>query len=92
MVENEHIRPFWISTTATSKVHKVSVEVDTGAACNVMPVYLFSKIFGNKHPEFSNARIQAYGGMPIGVLRGGGGARGPWLYASLQGIVIYKLL
>ena len=43
VMESEHIRPLWISTTATSQVHKVSVEVDTGAACNVMPVYLFSK-------------------------------------------------
>ena len=46
-IESEHIRPLWISTTATSQV---SVEVDTGADCNVMPVYLFSKIFGNKQP------------------------------------------
>ena len=46
----------------------MSVEVDTGAACNVMPVYLFSKIFGNKQPESSNARIQAYGGMPVTIV------------------------
>ena len=68
VMESEHIRPLWISTTATSQVHKVSVEVDTGAACNVMPVYLFSKIFGNKQPESSNARIQAYGGMPVTIV------------------------
>ena len=48
VMESEHIRPLWISTTATSQVHKVSVEVDTGAACNVMPEYLFSKIFGSQ--------------------------------------------
>ena len=42
-MESEHIRPLWISTTATSQVHKVNVEVDTGADCNVIPVYLFSK-------------------------------------------------
>ena len=29
-MESEHIRPLWISTIATSQVHKVSVEVDTG--------------------------------------------------------------
>ena len=68
VMESEHIRPLWISTTATSQVHKVSVEVDTGAACNVMTVYLFSKIFGNKQPESSNARIQAYGGMPVTIV------------------------
>ena len=68
VMESEHIRPLWISTTATSYVHKVSVEVDTEAACNVMLVYLFSKIFGNKQPESSNARIQAYGGMPVTIV------------------------
>ena len=67
-MESEHIRPLRISTTATSQVHKVNVEVDTGADCNVMPVYLFSKIFGSKQPESSDARIQAYGGMPVTIV------------------------
>ena len=53
VMESEHIRPLWISKTATSQIHKVSVEVDTGAACNVMPEYLFSKIFGSQQPESS---------------------------------------
>ena len=35
-MESEHIRPLWISTTATSQVHKVNVEVDTGADCNML--------------------------------------------------------
>ena len=67
-MESEHIRPLWISTTATSQGHKVNVEVDTGADCNVIPVYLFSKIFGSKQPESSDARIQAYGGMPVTIV------------------------
>ena len=67
-MESEHIRPLWISTTATSQVHQVNVEVDTGADCNVMPMYLFSKIFGSKQPESSDARIQAYGGMPVTIV------------------------
>ena len=66
-MESEHIRPLWISTTATSQVYKVNVEVDTGADCNIIPVYLFSKIFGSKQPESSDARIQAYGGMPVTI-------------------------
>ena len=67
-MESEHIRPLCISTTATSQIHKMSVEVDTGAACNVMPEYLFSKIFGSQQPESNNARIQAYGGMPVTIV------------------------
>ena len=67
-IESEHIRPLWISTTATSQVHKVNVEVDIGAECNVMPVYLFSKIFGSKQPESSDAGIQAYGGIPVTIV------------------------
>ena len=69
-MESEHIRPLWISTTATSQIHKVSVEVDNGAACtsNVMPEYLFSTIFGSQQPESSNARIHAYAGMPVTIV------------------------
>ena len=67
-MESEHIRPLWISTTATSQVNKVNVEVDTGADCNVIPVYLFSKIFRSKQPESSDARIQAYGRMPVTII------------------------
>ena len=67
-MESEHIRPLWISTTATYQVHKVSAEVDTGADCNVMPEYLFTKILGYKQPESSKARIQAYGGMPVTIV------------------------
>ena len=46
----------------------MSVEVDTGADCNVMPVYLFSKFFGNKQLKSSSARIQAYGGMSVTIV------------------------
>ena len=67
-MESENIRPLWISTAATSQVYKVNVEVDTGADCNVMPVYLFSKIFGSKQPESSNTRMQAYRGMPVTIV------------------------
>ena len=33
-----------------------------------MPEYLFSKIFGSQQPESSNARVQAYGGMPVTIV------------------------
>ena len=54
-----HVRSPWITTTATSQVHKVSVEIDTGADCNVMPKYLFTKIFGSKQSESSIEYIEA---------------------------------
>ena len=35
----DHIKPIWISVPDSPQVHKVNVEIDTGAACNIMPNY-----------------------------------------------------
>ena len=35
----EHIRPAWIVQSPNSKIHQVDMEIDTGAGCNIMPLY-----------------------------------------------------
>jgi hypothetical protein len=44
------------------------VEIDTGAACNVMPSYLYKSIFGDHAPQKSNAKIRAYGNTPVSII------------------------
>lgn len=65
---NEHIKPLWISTPDSTSIHQVSVEIDTGAACNVMPKYMYIAIFGDKKPQRSQAKIRAYGNTPVHII------------------------
>ena len=37
--QSEHIQPAWIAQSQNSKKHQLDIEIDTGAGCNVMPVY-----------------------------------------------------
>ncbi len=63
------IKPLWFSTDLlTKETHKVDVEIDSGAGCNVMPEYLYRSIFGKTAPKPSQARIRAYGGVKVPVL------------------------
>ena len=36
---NEHNQPAWLAQSQNSKKHQVNIEIDTGAGCNVMPLY-----------------------------------------------------
>ena len=64
----DHIKPLWLMVPNSTQVHKTLVEIDTGAACNVMPSYMYRNIFGGTTPEKSNARIRACGDTPVMVL------------------------
>jgi hypothetical protein len=35
-ITSEHIKPLWVSISLSSHVHQIDVEIDTGAACNIM--------------------------------------------------------
>jgi hypothetical protein len=37
----DHIKPLWLVTPNSTHVHKTLAEIDTGAACNVMPSYMY---------------------------------------------------
>ena len=46
--QSEHIQPAWLVQSQDSKKHQVDVEIDTGAGCNVMPLYKVQKLFGQE--------------------------------------------
>ena len=46
--QSEHIRPAWIAQSQNSNKHQDDVEIDTGAGCNVMPLYKVEELFGQE--------------------------------------------
>ena len=41
------IRPLWLSQSLSSRVFKIECEVDTGASCNILPLYKAKALFGD---------------------------------------------
>ena len=37
---SKHIKPLWLSTASGGPIYQVECEIDTGAECNVVPLYL----------------------------------------------------
>ena len=46
--QSEHIQPAWIAQSQNSKKHQLDVEIETGAGCNVMPLYKVQELFGQE--------------------------------------------
>ena len=46
--QSGHIWPAWIAQSQNSKKHQLDVEIDTGAGCNVMPLYKVQEVFGQE--------------------------------------------
>ena len=46
--QSEHIQPSWIAQSQNSEKHQVDVKIDTGAGCNVMPLYKVQELFGQE--------------------------------------------
>ena len=46
--KSEHILPAWIVQSPNSKIHQIGMEIDTGAGCNVMPLYKVNELFGQE--------------------------------------------
>ena len=46
--QSEHIQPGWIAQSLNSKKHQLDVKIDTGAGCNVMPLYKVQELFGQE--------------------------------------------
>ena len=46
--QSEHIPPAWIAQSQNSEKHQVDVEIDTGAGCNIMPLYKVQELFGQE--------------------------------------------
>ena len=43
--QSEHIQPAWIAQPQNSKKHQLDVKIDTGAICNVMPLYKVQELW-----------------------------------------------
>ena len=43
--QTEHIQPACIAQSQNSKKHQLDIEIDTGAGCNVMPLYKVQELF-----------------------------------------------
>ena len=46
--QSEYVRPAWIAQSQSSKKHQLDVEIDTGAGCNVIPLYKVQELFGQE--------------------------------------------
>ena len=46
--QSEHIQPAWIAQSQNSKMHQIDMEIDTGAGCNVMPLYKINELFSQE--------------------------------------------
>jgi len=46
-----HIRPLWISQESSSQIFQIDCEVDTGASCNILPLYKAKALFGQTNRE-----------------------------------------
>ena len=45
---SKHIKPLWLSAASEGFIHQVECEIDIGARCNVMPLYMYKLLFGDK--------------------------------------------
>ena len=45
-LQAKHIKPLWLSAASEGPIHPVECEIDTGAGCNVMPLYVYKSLSG----------------------------------------------
>ena len=65
---SKHIKPLWLSAGSEGPIHQVECEIDTGAGCNVMPLYMYKSLFGDKELMPTPVQILGYGESPIAIL------------------------
>ena len=65
---SKHIKPLWLSAASEGPIHQVECEIDTGAGCNVMPLYMYKSLFGDKELIPTPVQIFGYGESPIANL------------------------
>ena len=70
--QSEHIRPAWIAQSQNSKKHQLDIEIDTGAGCNVMPLFKVQELFGQEwlaqRLSPPTVRIKAYSDQEVKVI------------------------
>ena len=65
---SKHIKPLWLSTASGGPIYEVECEIDAGAGCNVMPLYLHKSLFGDKSLTPTSVQIFGYGESPVANL------------------------
>ena len=65
---NKHTKPLWLSAANGGIVHQIECEIDSGAGCNVMPLYLLKSLFGDKELMHTSVQIFGYGESPVAIL------------------------
>ena len=60
-----HIRPLWLTTETDPTIHKLDCEVDSGAGCNVMPLFIYKALFGEQKLSPATVIISGYGNQPV---------------------------
>ena len=58
----------WLSAESEGPIHQVECEIDTGAGCNVMPLYMYKSLFGAKELMPTPVQIFGYGESPMANL------------------------
>lgn len=64
----KHIRPLWLSAANDGTIHQIECEIDSGAGCNVIPLYLHKSLFGDKELLPTSIQIFSYGESPVANL------------------------
>ena len=69
-ISNKHTRPLWLQLSAANGgiIYQIECEIDSGAGCNVMPLYLHKSLFGDKEVLPTSVRIFSYGESPAANL------------------------
>ena len=65
---SKHIKPLRLSTASGRPIYQVECDIDTGAGCNVMPLYLHKSLFGDKSLTPTSVQIFGYGESPVAIL------------------------
>ena len=81
-----HIRPLWLSQESSSQIFQIDCEVDTGASCNILPLYKAKALFG-KDLKLGKptVNLKGYNDRPVGNL-------GSCIVYLYHGNKIYRVL
>lgn len=64
-----HIRPLWLSQESSSQIFQIDCEVDTGASCNILPLYKAKALFGEDLKLGKpTVNLKGYNDSPVGNL------------------------
>ena len=54
----------WGQAKLNAQVHQLVCEIDSGAGCNIMTLYIYRSLFRDMRPEASTVIINVYGDSP----------------------------